>query len=192
MNRIARPAACLALALCLSSVIGFGAALDGYSQVRHPVALLGARDIVHAAIFNALGFVLPGLLVALVAIALRTRLDGAGWAARIGARMWLLSALAFAAQGLWPLDPTNLDAPASRVHAALWSLWWVAFVPGAGLLAMGLPRGSGRHVLALAAAVAAVLVALFAVFAPYTLAPAGVAQRLALAAWFGFFVVAAY
>src|SRR3546814_10898701 len=78
----------------------------------------------HALAFNVLGFVLPGVLAALVAWRLRASLDdGAPWAARIGAWLALLSALAFAAQGLLPLDPRGLEADASRMHATMWTLW---------------------------------------------------------------------
>src|SRR3546814_1754845 len=74
-----------------------------------------------------LGFLLPGVLAALVAWRLRASLDdGAPWAARIGAWLALLSALAFAAQGLLPLDPRDLESDASRMHATMWTLWWVA------------------------------------------------------------------
>src|SRR3546814_11255366 len=100
----------------------------------------------HALAFNVLGFVLPGVLAALVAWRLRASLDdGAPWAARIGAWLALLSALAFAAQGLLPLDPRDLAADASRMHATMWTLWWVALLPAAVLLAFGSPaRGPSR------------------------------------------------
>jgi hypothetical protein len=156
-----------------AAVLGFGAMLEGYVQSQHPVALLGARGIERAFAFNALGFVLPGLLVAWAALRLRGSLDAAGWLERIGAHLWMLSALAFAAQGLVPLDPEDLDARASRLHATVWSLWWIAFLPGALLLAL---RSRG-FALALLVAAAVVAVAVL-------LAPAGFAQRVAVAAWF--------
>src|SRR5690606_37255576 len=66
------------------SVIGFGAALGGYSHLAHPVALLGADRIAHAPAFDALGFVLPGLLAAWTALALRATLPTpAPWPLRI-------------------------------------------------------------------------------------------------------------
>jgi len=169
----------------LAALAGFGMALDGYSQVRHPVALLGASGVPHALVFNLLGFVLPGLLAAGVAMRLRRDLPhDAGWPARIGARLVLLSALAFAAQGLLPLDPGDLDGAASQWHATAWMLWWIAFVPGAGLLAAGLIRVQDWRTLARTSAVVAVLVLVFAMLVPGAVAP-GVAQRIAFVAWFG-------
>src|SRR3546814_17431834 len=138
MRQLPLSAAIVAVVLFAAAVAGFGAALDGYSQAIHPVGLLGARGMPHALAFNVLGFVLPGVLAALVAWRLRASLDdGAPWAARIGAWLALLSALAFAAQGLLPLDPRDLEADASRMHATMWTLWWVALLPAAVLLAFG-------------------------------------------------------
>lgn len=165
--------------LWLVAQAGFGAALEGYSQAQHPVALPGAQGVPRALAFNLLALVLPGLLAACSAWQLRTALGGAGWPARIGAHLLLLSALAFAAQGLLPLDPQDLDAAASRLHAAAWSLWWIAFVPGALLLAL---RARAFAV--------AVLVAAVVVVAGVALLPAGWGQRLGILVWFALFVLA--
>lgn len=191
MNQIAVPAAVLAAGMFVAALAGFGAALDGFSHVLHPPALLGARGIGYATAFNLLGFVVPGLLMAAVAIGLRGRLDGERASARIGPWLWLLSSLAFAAQGLLPLDPADLDAPASRLHATAWTLWWVAFVPGAALLAIGLGRGRGWRWLRRVAAIAAVLLPVLALFSPLGV-PAGLAQRAALLVWFACLLVAGF
>ena len=185
-----RHAAWLAAGLWLAALLVFGAQVDGYSHLLHPVALLGARGMPHALGFNLLGLIAPGLLAAISAYALRQRLpDGAGWSARIGAWMLLVSALAFAAQGLLPLDPADLDAPGSRLHAAAWMLWWIAFVPAALLLAIGALGVRERRAFALASVAAAVLVLVFAVLAPVALW-VGVAQRIAFGVWFAWLVLA--
>jgi len=191
MSRMAAVAATLAAGVFLMALAGFGAAHGGYSPTLHPPALLGARGIAYATAFNLIGFVLPGLLAVVVALGLRAQLDGARPIARIGTWLWLLSALAFAAQGLLPLDPSDLDAPPSRLHATAWNLWWVAFVPGGVLLAIGLGDEPRWRALRWVAATAAVLVPLFAVLSPLPTAP-GVAQRVALAAWFGGLLVAGF
>lgn len=179
-----RHAAWCAGAVWLAALLAFGAMLDGYSHARHPVALLGARGIAHALEFNVVGLLLPGLLAAWSAHALRRRLPvEAGWSARIGAWLLLLSALGFAAQGLVPLDPADLDSPGSRLHAAAWMLWWLAFVPAALLLAVAALGKHGGSQFVLGSVVAAVLVLLFAVLAPIA-AWAGVAQRIAFCTWF--------
>jgi hypothetical protein len=58
----ATPWAGLALLLFLAALLGFGAALDGYSHSVHPVALLGARGVPHWLGFDVLGLLAPGLL----------------------------------------------------------------------------------------------------------------------------------
>jgi hypothetical protein len=168
------------------AVTCFGLALDGYSQTMHPVGLLGADDMPRAAAFNGLGYVLPGAVAAALAWRLREALPGAtGLAARLGWRLAFLSALAFAAQGLLPLDPGDLDARPSRLHAVAWSLWWVAYIPAAALLAWSAWRGPSRRIAAgLAHAAAAALVLFFATPLAGSIGVA-IAQRLAHAVWFG-------
>lgn len=173
--------ALIGLAAWLAAVVGFGAALPGFSHLEHPVAALGARGVDGALAFNAVAFVLPGALVAVGAWRLRDVLGDGGWAVRIGAALWGLSALAFAAQGLLPLDIENLDAASSRLHAVAWSAWWIAFVPGALLFALR----SRTAMTAAAAAGAVVLVA-------GLLWPAGLSQRVAMGTWFVLVAFVAY
>lgn len=173
--------ALIGLAVWLAALVGFGAAVDGYSHLAHPVALLGARGIGTPLAFNMLAFVVPGVLVAIAAWRLRDALGGAGWPVRIGAVLWGLSAVAFIAQGLLPIDPEDLDAAPSRLHAAAWSLWWIAFVPGALLL--GLCSRTAMMAVAAAAAVVAIAALLW---------PAGLSQRVAMATWFALVALVAY
>lgn len=181
--KLALLAACaFALALLLAR-----AGVPEYSHRVHPVALRGAAGLPWAATYNVLAFVLPGLLLAWAGHQLRAALGEAGWAARIGVVLAQCSALAFAAQGLLPLDPADADAAASRLHALVWMLWWIAFVPAALLLALGARRGAG---FALACVLAALLVPLLAVLAPIG-AWVGIAQRLAFALWLGWWLLAA-
>jgi hypothetical protein len=173
----------LAAAIFVLAVVGFGAALDGYAQVRHPVALLGARGVPHALGFNLLGFVLPGVLAAVVAECLRRRLPAtAGWAPRVGSQMLLLAGLAFAAMGLLPLDVDDLHGPASQLHASAWMIWVLGFVAGTLLLGMSqLRQGHGKAFAGVA--VACGVLAALAAFALQGVLPAPLAQRLAFACW---------
>ena len=190
MNRVARYAGLVAAVLFAAVVAGFGAALEGYLQAQYPVALLGAIGFPRALAFNLLAFVVPGMLAGVVALDLRRRLPGdASWPLRIGAQLVLLSALAFIAMGLLPLDPRDLESDASRLHGTAWMLWNVAFIPGAVLLGASLrPR---RNWLSFASTSLAAAVGL--VLASFVLAefmPAGVAQRIALGVWFAGFAYA--
>ncbi|MGO1069442.1 DUF998 domain-containing protein [Lysobacter sp. CA199] len=183
----------LAAALCcVGALLGFGAALDGYSHWRHPPGLLGARGIEHALAFNLSGYIVPGLALAWVAWRLRDALQAQGALARIGAWLWLWSALAWAAQGVAVLDPQDLDAQASRLHALAWLLWWLAFAPGAVLLGWAALRAPQWRSFGAIAWIAAALLALAIVAADLRLAPSAPAQRLALLAWLAAYVAAAW
>jgi hypothetical protein len=173
---------------CLASLYGFGAVLDGYSQRLHPPGLLGARGIELAAAFNLLGFALPGLALAWVGWRLRERLAQRSRATRIGAWMWSVSALAWAAQGAFVLDPANLDAQSSRLHAAMWLLWALAFVAGALLVGLDAIRRPGERGLALIAWLAAAAMVIVLRDGQFGLMSGPVAQRLALCAWLAAYV----
>lgn len=177
MGRWTITAGCLALLACVGAALAGGLRLDGYSHALHPLGLLGAERIPGAAGFNVAGFLVPGLLAAAVALgAYRALPATAGWLPRIGARMLLVSALAFAAQGLFPLQLDDIDGPGSGLHAGAWLAWWVAFVAGAPLLAAGM-----RRLVPVTAAAACVLLA--AMFIPPALLDAPYAQRIGLGAW---------
>jgi hypothetical protein len=176
-------AAC-ALFVCALLLARLG--LPEYAHRLHPVALRGATGMPWATAFNLAAFVLPGALLAWAGLRLRAALATRGWWVRIGVVLAQWSALAFAAQGLLPLDPRDVDAAASRLHVLAWMLWWIAFVPAALLLALGAGRGRG---FAWACVGAAVLVPVLAVLAPIG-AWVGLAQRLAFLLWFGWWIVA--
>ncbi len=190
ISRAVKVAAIAAPVLFATAVYAFGAALEGFVQAQHPVALLGARGFPRALAFNLVAFVLPGMLAGVVAIALRERLPrDAGWPVRIGAQLVFLSTLAFIAMGLLPLDPNDLENNTSRMHGTAWMLWSVAFIPGALLLAFGLWRDRSWSRFARTSAAGAVGVFLAAYFLT-GLIPAGIAQRIAFGLWFAWLAYA--
>jgi len=186
---------CASAKLPAMAVISFTTALllanlglPEYSHRVHPVALRGATGLPSAFFFNLFAFALPGLLLLWAGQHLRERLGDIGWVARIGIVLAQLSALAFALQGALPLDARELDGDASRLHALAWMIWWIAFVPAMALLAVGARRGAGFAVVCL---LAGALVLVLAVLAPVG-AWVGLAQRLTFAAWFGWWLYAAF
>lgn len=185
MNVLTRRASWIATTLFALALLLANVGVPAYSHWVHPVALRGTAGLPWATGFNLLAFVLPGLLLAWSGVRMRAA-SHHGWLARIGLVLVQLSALAFAMQGVFPLDPSDADATASRLHALAWMLWWIAFVPGALLLAIGARRGV---LFALACLVAGLLVPLVAVVAPIGLW-VGLAQRFAFATWFGWWLVA--
>lgn len=190
MNRIANYCAIAATLCCLAAVPGFGAALDGYSQAHHPLGLLGGKGIPNALAFNLFGFVIPGVLAAIAISILRTSLPAdTGWPMRIGMQLLTLSAIGFAAQGMAPLDPADIDAPGNRYHAVAWMLWWIAFFSGALVMAWSIRRNPQWRTYVLVSTIAVVTVLTFAVLAPAAI-PSGISERIAFAAWFGWLVYA--
>ena len=177
----------LAAALFAATLACASIGLPEYSHRLHPVGLRGAIGLPYAMAFNLMLFVVPGILLAIAGQGLRRRMHDAGWLARIGIVLVQLSAFAFAMQGLESLDPSDLDADISRLHSLAWMLWWIAFVPGAILLAFGARRGTAFGLVSLAAAL---LVPVIAVLAPLGLW-VGIAQRLAFAVWFGWWIFVA-
>lgn len=188
VSLLSRHAVLVAALLCAGMAV-FAGRIEGYSHAQHPLALLGASPLPGAWLFNLLAFVIPGLLVVWAAVRLRAALppdmDGTPpWSGRLGAQLMLLSALAFAALGLFPLDGTDLEGVRSARHAAVWMVWWIAFAAGGVLLAHGL-RGSAAlwRGTATSSLLAALLLPVMALLLPMLL-PAGSAQRLAFALWF--------
>lgn len=169
----------VALALHLAVVVVFALLLDGYSHREFPLALLGARNVPRALAFNLCAFVLPGALSAMAMWRLRSALPAAArWPARIGAQLMTLAGIAFAAQGVLPLDPGDVGAQANAAHALSWTVWWIAGTSGAVLLAWAAPTGRLR---ALAAVVAVAIPAL--ALPPWPGALAAFAPRAAFVAW---------
>ena len=167
----------------LLAALGFGRGIEGYSQVRHSLSLLGNDAAPAAGIANALLFVLPGLLVMAVAWRLRGRLAvDSGWRLRLASQFGLLAALSFALQGVFNLDPRLLpDEGPNRLHATAWAGWWL--VSALSMLLLAVARGIPVWVRGLSLACAVTLPVLLLVV-PMT-GQAGLAQRLAIAIWLG-------
>ena len=183
-KRLRLPLALAAIASCVIAACVAGMATQGYSQLTHPLAWLGAKQLGAAGtLFGLFAFVLPGLVAAWLALELRQRLPAsAGWPAGIGAQLVLLAALGFAAQGVLPLDLEAVDEGASRLHATAWLLWALAFPVGALLLAGGLWRTGGWRRFAVLTALAGVLVVAGGFLGSGWIGAAG-AQRVAFAVW---------
>jgi hypothetical membrane protein len=189
MNRGTSMAGDAALLMFIAAAAVFGAMFDagdgGFSQRTHPLAWLGAQGMARATLFNLCGFVLPGMLAAVALWSLRPALPAdARWSARIGAQLVLLSALAFAAQGVLPLDLQDMDGAASGLHAAAWTVWCLSFAAGALALAWGLRRNPPHRGIPMICVVAGSIVPLFAFVAPLWI-PNAFAQRAAFVLWLG-------
>ena len=169
----------VALALHLGAAVVFALLLDGYAHREFPLALLGAQGVPRALAFNLCAFVVPGALAATALWRLRSALPAdARWSARIGLQLMTLAGIAFAAQGLLPLDPSDVGAASNALHALAWTLWWIAATSGALLLAWAAPA-RGLRVISVVVALCVPLLAL----PPWPGALAAFAPRAAFVAW---------
>ena len=175
-----------------------GAHVPGYEHALHSVGVLGSGRVPGTQAFNAVGYELPGALLAVFALALGRVLRAARMplAARVGSDVLLISGIAFALQGFLPLDLADPDGPASRRHVLALTLSMLAAVPAMALIAAGLRGRAGWRPLVLAGAAGAVLLALLLAWPPHAWVPgwagrSGVSQRLALAVYFAFPAIAA-
>ncbi|WP_024869371.1 DUF998 domain-containing protein [Pseudoxanthomonas suwonensis] len=192
IERLRLPLALAALASAVVAALVAGLATEGFSHLRHPLAVLGAQQLEwRGSLFGLFAFVLPGLVGAWLALDLRRRLpQGSGWPARIGAQLLLLAALGFAAQGVLPLDLESLDGGIGRYHATAWLLWALAFPVGGLLTSGGLWHAPGWRRFAIATIAAAGLVVVCG-FLGSGWVGAALAQRIAFGLWLAWGTVAA-
>lgn len=178
-----------ALSAVAAIVVG-GAGLPGYSHAHDPIAWLGSTHAVGPLWFNLAGKLLPGLAVAALALVFEFA-EGRARARRglrIGTGLLMIAGIAYAAQGLFPIDPADLDGVASRRHAALHALAQLAWIAAAVALCLASGnqtrwRASMLAGLAFAFVLAVDLAVPFALWMPGLRGAPGAAERLLLGLW---------
>ncbi len=180
------------------AVLVLAADHSGFVAARHPLGHLGALQASGALLWNLLGFILPGLLLMSFSIALEIVMqrDGVSRIGRIGTGMLMLSALAFAAQGVLPFDLDDPHVRASQLHVSALVLALLGLMAGAFFVAFSLKARRGWRVLTGGGAVLAILLLVLLIWPPQDLIPGfstrpGHAQRLIFALYFGWFALAA-
>ncbi|MEN5208854.1 DUF998 domain-containing protein [Stenotrophomonas terrae] len=190
-NKVMAWAGPLAVVVFIAAVAGFGAQLQGYDQMLHPVSLLGARGIPGGTAFSLLGFVVPGVLAAIVMLDLILRMPAsAPRPLRVGGQMLLLGAIAFAAMGLFPLDVDDIENRASQFHASAWLLWLLAFTAAAIALRFAAGKAAGWRTLSTLTIVCALWMVCSAFLFEIAM-PVAMAQRLAFLGWLLWLLAAA-
>lgn len=179
MVSIERWLAWAAMAMFCTATFAFA---PGISHLHHPVALPGAVGMPGAIVFNLLAFVLPGLSSTALAWSKRARLPAsATLAERLGYGLLSSSTLAFAAQGVLPLDLDDLVDRGGRWHGLAWAGWWLAFMLAQAALGLAANRPGTARLGNLALALATPALALWA---SAWLSP-GIAQRALCLSWLG-------
>jgi hypothetical membrane protein len=94
------------------SVIGFASLRhDGYTHATKAVSELGAMGAENALAFNVLGFMVPGILIIVLAITC-----GRALSSGFGAFCLAVSGAALTASGLLPADMADRDGQATLLH----------------------------------------------------------------------------
>jgi hypothetical membrane protein len=170
-----------------------GAPRPSYSHTVNTISELGARGTPNATLWNVVGFVVPGLLLAVAGRAIAHSISREkSWSTGLAALSLFISGLAIAGQGVIPAEMTNgvadTTSPYTRGHfisslisAATWAI-------GALLLIGPMKRSRawhGWHIVSIVL-VALTLVASFALRGAL---PDGLAQRLGNAIFFTWFVL---
>lgn len=122
-ERMASASGIAAFAIFWAALFTFAASRTDYSHLHKAVSELGVLGAPHALAWNLIGFVVPGLLLALFGAGLATSIDG-----RRGALWWLLvlSGLSFAGAGVVPGEMRNgsplMESPMTLGHLSFANL----------------------------------------------------------------------
>ncbi|MEO6658664.1 MAG: DUF998 domain-containing protein [Arenimonas sp.] len=182
------------------ALFAFGASRADYSHFHQAVSELGVLGAPHALAWNLMGFIVPGLLLAMFGEGLASAIDG-----RRGALWWflVLSGLSFAATGIVPGEMRNgspmMESPLTIGHllfANLAPLLW--FVASFLVIRRVKKNPSWRPFTTLAAVYAVIFVGgfLFSIvssaFIPSLADMPGLVQRLCFASYFGWFLIMSF
>jgi hypothetical membrane protein len=173
-------------------MILFGALRPSYSHSANDISELGALGTPNATLWNLVGFIGPGLLLAVAGGAIAVSV-GSKRSRSCSLARWLLvvSGLAIAGQGFFPAEMANgvavVTSWSTRGHFIMSMISGIAWIIGALLLVAPMKRSPdwrGWHTIS----VALVLLAVAGVFTLQGRLPHGFAQRIVDAIYFAWFV----
>jgi len=192
---VSRRVAVVAAAVFWPALFAFAAAYPGYSHLHRAVSELGAFGTPHAVAWNIIGFIIPGLLLAVCGGRAALAIDG-----RRSLLFWLLviSGLGFAGAGVFPAEMRNgiprMQSPWTAGHVLMISLSGFPWVIAAFVLASRVRRSTRwRRLLPISLALAVVAflglgLNVFGRSIPMLADAPGLAQRLAFAVYFAWFL----
>jgi hypothetical membrane protein len=171
----------------------FGALRPSYSHVVNTISELGAVGTPHATAWNVLGFIVPGVLLAIVGATIARAANVQRSSSRtIATALLALSGLAVAGQGLMPAEMVNgvadVTSASTRGHFISSLISGAAWAVGALLLVTPMRTNStwrGLHIVS----VVLVVLTLVASFVLRGALPDGLAQRIGNAFFCGWFVL---
>ena len=171
-----------------------GALRPSYSHSVNTISELGARGTPNAAVWNIVGFIVPGLLLALVGGVIAQSIGREKSVLRtLSTALLVLSGLAIAGQGVIPAEMTNgvadITSPYTRGHFISSLVSGAAWVIGVLLLIGPMTRSPEWRRWRIVSVVLVVLT-LSASIALRGALPDGLAQRLGNGVFFAWFVLA--
>ena len=170
------------------------AALRGsYSHVVNTISELGAVGTPHATAWNVLGFIIPGVLLAVVGGAIaRTANEKPSLSRAVATVLLVVSGLAVAGQGVMPAEMINgvadVTSTSTRAHFISSLVSGAAWAVGALLLVAPMRRNQNWQGLYLVSVILVVLT-FVAAFALRGALPDGLAQRIGNAFFCAWFIV---
>jgi hypothetical membrane protein len=188
-------AGAVAAAIFWPALVVFAAARPGYSHLTNAISHLGAVGTPYAPAWNAIGFVVPGLLLATCGAELAIAIDR-----RRGVVWWLLvlSGLAFAGTGVCPAVVEGgrplMSSPLTIGHVVALLLSALAWLVAAAVVTVRMWRRPAWRTVRPIAIGASVLGVILFLANPFKDAiPAlhhrpGLAQRIAFAGYFAWYL----
>jgi hypothetical membrane protein len=180
-----------AAVICWSALLVFGALRLSYSHTANAVSELGALGSRHALPWNLIGFITPGILLAIAGGAVAASVDAQP---RRTVAFWLfvISGLGFAGTGLSPAEMRNgvavVTSPFTKGHFIMSLIHGGAWLIAALLLIRPMQRHPDWRSLTYVN-IALVLATLMASFALRGRLSDALVQRIAGAIYFAWFVV---
>lgn len=180
------------------ALFAFSAARPEYSHFTKAISELGVIGAPNALAWNLVGFIVPGLLVAVCGAGLATAVDG-----RRGSLWWLfvLSGLAFSGTGFIPAEMQDgsplMQSPFTIGHVVMMSLT-ILWIPAAFLfLSRARHNPDWSNVRVVGTALTLLVIAGFVLnvlhdTVPFLSRRPGLAQRLSFAAYFLWFLVMSF
>jgi hypothetical membrane protein len=179
-----------AAVICWSALFVFGALRPSYSHTTNAVSELGALGSLHALPWNLIGFITPGILLAIAGGAVAASVDSKP---RRTVAFWLfvISGLAFSGTGLNPAEMENgialVTSPFTKGHFVMSLIHGITWLIAALLLVRPMQRHPDWRSLTYIN-VALVLATLVAAFALRGQLSDALVQRIAGAIYFAWFV----
>jgi len=199
-EKVAGIAGVAAVGVFWTALVAFAAAYPGYSHFHKAISELGAFGAPHALAWNLIGFIAPGVLLAMCGAGLATAIEVSG---RKTAVYWLLvmSGVGFAGTGLIPVEMRQgspfMQSAFTLGHILMTVLSGIPWVIAAFLLIGQAKRNPAWHrsrgviVILAGVAVAGLAVNILAQALPVLAHRPGLAQRLSFGVYFAWFLIMA-